>query len=160
MENKSLMVLLNERHDIANQLSDSEDPVALIEKLDMAIQVKVAGIAIYLKMCERSIEQLQETKKAISNRIKMYESRIERLRNATFEAMKAHQITKVECPEHTISIQKNKPSIDVFEPKMVPIEYWKQQDPVLDRKALQEDMEAGVVVQGAKLKQTEGLRIR
>ena len=157
---KSLMVLLDERNQIAEQLETAENPAELIESLDKAVQVKAAGIAIYLERLDSMTSALDETIKKLQDRKKSFQNRNERLKAYVLEAMKQHGIEKIECPECTISIQKNPPSAEVYELKMIPIEYWKHPEPVLDKKALLDDLKEGVVVQGARLKQTEGLRIR
>lgn len=157
---KSLMVILDERNKIAEQLESAENPAELIESLDKAISVKAAGIAIYLERLDSMTAALDETIKKLQDRKKAFQNRKERLKAYTLEAMKQHGIEKIECPECTISIQKTPPSAEVYEPKMIPVEYWKHPEPVLDKKALLDDLKEGVVVQGARLKQTEGLRIR
>lgn len=157
---KSLMVLLDERNQIAELLETAENPTELMESLDKAVQVKAAGIAIYLERLDSMTTALDETIKKLQDRKKAFQNRKERLKEYTLNAMKQHGIEKIECPECTISIQKNPPSAEVYEPKMIPVEYWKHPEPLLDKKALLEDLKEGVVVQGARLKQTEGVRIR
>ena len=157
---KSLMVILDERNQIAEQLETAENPAELIESLDKAVQVKAAGIAIYLERLDGMTAALDETIKKLQDRKKAFQNRKERLKEYTLNAMKQHGIEKIECPECTVSIQKNPPSADVYEPKMIPVEYWRQPEPVLDKKALLADLKEGVVIQGARLSQTEGIRIR
>lgn len=157
---KSLMVLLDERNQIAEQLETAENPAEMIESLDKAIQVKAAGIGIYCEKLDGMVAALDDTIKKLQARKKAFQNRKESLKAYTLEAMKRHDIQKIECPECTISIQENNPSVDDYEPKLIPAEYWKQPEPVLDKKALLDDLKAGVIVQGARLKQTEGIRIR
>ena len=160
MDKKSLMVLLDERNQIAEQLETAENPAEMIESLDKAIQVKAAGIGIYCEKLDGMVAALDDTIKKLQARKKAFQNRKERLKEYTLVAMKQHGIQKIECPECTISIQENNPSVDDYEPKLIPAEYWKQPEPVLDKKALLDDLKAGVIVQGARLKQTEGIRIR
>ena len=157
---KSLMELFAEQRQIAEQLETAENPAELMESLDKAVQVKAAGIAIYLERLDSMTAALEETIKKLQARKKAFQNRKERLKEYTLVAMKQHDIQKIECPECTISIQENNPSVDDYEPKLIPAEYWKQPEPVLDKKALLDDLKAGVIVQGARLKQTEGIRIR
>ena len=154
------MVLLDERNQIAEQLETAENPAEMIESLDKAIQVKAAGIGIYCEKLDGMVAALDDTIKKLQARKKAFQNRKESLKAYTLEAMKRHDIQKIECPECTISIQENNPSVDDYEPKLIPAEYWKQPEPVLDKKALLDDLKAGVIVQGARLKQTEGIRIR
>ena len=160
MDKKSLMVLLDERNQIAEQLETAENPAEMIESLDKAIQVKAAGIGIYCEKLDGMVAALDDTIKKLQARKKAFQNRKESLKAYTLEAMKRHGIQKIECPECTVSIQKNPPSADVYEPKMIPVEYWRQPEPVLDKKALLDDLKEGVVIQGARLRQTEGIRIR
>ena len=157
---KSLMVLLDERNQIAEQLETAENPAELMESLDKAVQVKAAGIGIYCEKLDGMVAALDDTIKKLQARKKAFQNRKERLKEYTLVAMKQHGIQKIECPECTISIQENNPAVDDYEPKLIPAEYWKQPEPVLDKKALLDDLKAGVIVQGARLKQTEGIRIR
>lgn len=157
---KSLMVLLDERHEIANKLEAAEDPVEELEQNTSDIQVKTAGISLYCRIGEDAIDQLDAQIRRLQERKKIIRARIDRVKDYTLTAMQMHGLRKIECPECTISIQKNPPSVEVFEEKLIPNEYWKQPEPVLDKKSLLDDLKDGVVIQGCCLKQNEGLRIR
>lgn len=159
-DKKSLMVLLDERFAVQEALEQAENPAELIEQMDRSIQLKAAGIALYCENCDRAIESLDATIKQLQARKKVFQNRKDGLKNYVLSAMIAHGITKIESPECTVSIQKNPPSVEVDEEKLIPPEYWKQQAPVLDKKALLDDLKEGVVVHGARLKQTESIRIR
>ena len=159
-EKKSLMILLDERHDIVSQLEAAEDPVEALEHNTSDIAVKTAGIAMYCDIGNQAIDQLDAQIKRLQERKKVIRARIDRVKDYTLSAMQMHGLRKIECPECTISIQKNPPSVEVFEEMLIPGEYWKQPAPVLDKKALLEDLKEGVVIDGCCLKQSEGLRIR
>jgi len=158
---KSLMVLLDERNQIAEQLETAENPAELIESLDKAVQVKAAGIAIYLERLDSMAAALDETIKKLQARKKAFQNRKERLKEYTLNAMKQHGIEKIECPECTISIQKNPAYVEVFEEKLIPVEFWKHQAPKLDKKKILENYrETGEIPQGVDIVIKEGVRIR
>lgn len=159
-EKKSLIVLLDERHEIAEQLEDAVNPAELMEQMEVAVQVKASGIALYCEKLDAMIDALDSTIKKLQARKNALQNRKESLKNYTLSAMQMHWLRKIECPECTISIQKNPPSVEVFEEKLIPNEYWKQPEPVLDKKALLDDLKEGLVIDGCCLKQSEGLRIR
>lgn len=159
-EKKSLIVLLDERHEIAEQLEDAVNPAELMEKMEAAVQVKASGIALYCEKLDAMIDAVDATIRKLQARKNALKNRKESLKEYTLAAMQTHGIKKIECPECTISIQKNPPSVEVFEERLIPGEYWKQPAPVLDKKALLEDMKEGLVIDGCCLKQSEGLRIR
>lgn len=158
---KSLMVLLDERNQIAEQLEIAENPTELMESLDKAVQVKAAGIAIYLERLDSMTTALDETIKKLQDRKKAFQNRKERLKEYTLNAMKQHGIEKIECPECTISVQKNPAYVEVFEEKLIPVEFWKHQAPKLDkRKILDNYRETGEIPQGVDIVIKEGVRIR
>jgi len=158
---KSLMVLLDERNQIAEQLETAENPAEMIESLDKAIQVKAAGIGIYCEKLDGMIAALDDTIKKLQARKKAFQNRKESLKTYTLEAMKRHDIQKIECPECTISIQKNPAYVEVFEEKLIPVEFWKHQAPKLDkRKILENYRETGEIPQGVDIVIKEGVRIR
>lgn len=159
-EKKSLIVLLDERNQIAEQLEDAVNPAELMERMEVAVQVKAAGIALYCEKLDAMIDAVDATIRKLQARKNALKNRKESLKEYTLAAMQTHGIKKIECPECTISIQKNPPSVEVFEERLIPGEYWKQPAPVLDKKALLEDMKEGLVIDGCCLKQSEGLRIR
>ena len=60
----------------------------------------------------------------------------------------------------SFSIQKNPPSLNVDDEKLIPEEYWIEQAPVLDKKTLLAALKSGEEIPGVSIKQTESLRIR
>jgi hypothetical protein len=43
--------------------------------------------------------------------------------------MEVAGVSKIECPHFLLSIQKNPPSVEVFEPSLVPAEFMKTPEP-------------------------------
>lgn len=74
--------------------------------------------------------------------------------------MKATGKTKSKGQLFNLSIQKNPPSLNVEDEKLIPEEYWIEQAPVLDKKAMLVALKAGEEIPGVSIKQTESLRIR
>lgn len=161
---KSLMVLLDERNQIAEQLETAENPTELMESLDKAVQVKAAGIAIYLERLDSMTSALDETIKKLQDRKKALQNRKERLKEYTLNAMKRHGIEKIECPECTIRIQKNQYKVEVEDERLIPREFWiipPPPPPRIDKEKIKEAyLKDGEIVQGTKVIQTEGVRIR
>lgn len=74
--------------------------------------------------------------------------------------MKRTGIKEVKSPLFKIMLQNNPKAVDVIDETAIPEQYWKPQDPVIDKKAIKEAIEAGETVPGAALKQDQSLRIR
>lgn len=59
--------------------------------------------------------------------------------------------TKVDTPEWTVSVRNGQHKLDVVDASLVPLEFWRPQDPVLDRSGILEALRKGVDVKGARL---------
>jgi len=161
---KSLMALLDERNQVVEQIETAENPAEMIESLDKAIQVKAAGIGIYCEKLDGMVAALDDTIKKLQARKKAFQNRKESLKAYTLEAMKQHGIEKIECPECTISIQKNPYKVEVEDERLIPREFWiipPPPQPRIDKEKIKEAyLKDGEIVQGTKVIQTEGVRIR
>ena len=77
--------------------------------------------------------------------------------------MEVAGIQKIECPHFQLAIKKNPPSVDVFEPSIVPAEFMRQPDPPplqIDKTAIKDALKAGAEVPGAVLVQGTRLDIK
>lgn len=158
---KSLMVLLDERNQVVEQLETAENPVEMIESLDKAIQVKAAGIGIYCEKLDGMVAALDDTIKKLQARKKAFQNRKESLKAYTLEAMKRHDIQKIESPECTISIQKNKPSVEIYDKRMIPARFLILKDPEVSKEKIRKWWEeTGEIIDGVNIVQGESLRIR
>ena len=158
---KSLMVLLDERNEIAESLATAENPVELMEQSEKAVQVKAAGIALYLDSCEEAVKQLDEKIKQLQARKKMFQGRIDGLKEYTYRAMTSHSLTKIDCPEVSISIAKNPIKVEVTDKRMIPLEFLVYREPDVDKKKIKEHFKkTGEIVDGVEIVQDESIRIR
>lgn len=80
------------------------------------------------------------------------------------EYLKTHMlatgITKIDAPLFKIQLQNNPPSVDVFEPDLIPLEFMVQPEtpPMTpNRKAIAKAIKEGKDVQGCRLTQTQRL---
>lgn len=68
--------------------------------------------------------------------------------------------TKFKAGVFNFSIQNNPPSVDIYDETLIPEQYLIEQPAKIDKAGIKELLKQGEEVPGAKLKQTEGLRIR
>ena len=77
------------------------------------------------------------------------------------ECLRAVNKTKIKTSLNTISIQKNAPSVNVLDEKLIPKEFRKEEVVVsIDKKSILFKLKEGIEIEGCELKQTESLRIR
>ena len=117
------------------QLEDSEfchdvieGETDLLEAIDAAI-AEIDDCAIISTGCKAMID-------TIGARQKKAEDRGKRLRGLIEQAMVIAGIDTAKRPTATVTVRKTKPKPIVTDEDLIPAEYWRQPDPVLDRKKL------------------------
>ncbi len=127
------------------------------------IQTKAQGVEMvartalqYQPMLEMEIARLQELK-ASRERV------AKGLRDYLKACMESAGIEKIECPLFKISIQKNPPAVDIFDPLSIPPDYMttpKPPAPAPDKTRIKEAIKAGQEIPGARLTQSTRLAIK
>ena len=145
------------------EIADEADPDVLrdtLEAIDGEIEIKAENYAKVIKNLEgkedaldKEIARLQDRKRSVSNSIKSIKGNLER-------AMITTGKRKFKTDLFSFGIQKNPPTVQVMDEAAVPEEFWKPQDPVLDRKGLTAYLKANGPTEYAYLAQGESLRIR
>ena len=144
-------------------IAEDADPDALrdtLEGLEGEFEDKADNYAKVIKNLEgqadvldKEIDRLQRKKSRINNSIKSIKSNLERSMLVTGKR-------KFKTLLFSFGIQKNPPTISVVNEAAIPENFWKQQDPVLDKKALMAFIKENGPTEYAQLTQGESLRIR
>lgn len=145
------------------EMAEEADPDILrdtLEALDGEIEEKADNCAKVIKNLEgkedaldKEIARLQDRKRSVNNSIKSIKGNLER-------AMITTGKKKFKTDLFSFGIQKNPPTVQVMDEAAVPEQFWKQQDPVLDKKALMAFIKENGPTEYAQLTQGESLRIR
>ena len=160
-------------YEIANQyqqlkaLEDMTDlPAEVIhdtlQALEGELQVKAVNIAKFIENLEASAEAIQAAANAMTQRAKRVQNRADSIKAYLLFQMQACEISKVECPEFTISVRNNPDAVVISEGATLPEEFMTQPEtpaPVPDKKALKEALKSGREVPGAWLASGQHLRI-
>ena len=145
-------------------LENPEVPQDLItsalEQVGEELEVKAENIAKLIKTLEVDIAGFKEEEKRLSDRRKSLENRVKNLKEYLDWAMKATGKTKFKGKLFSFNIQKNAPGVSILDEKLIPKEYLIEQAPVIDKKAILNDLKNGEDIPGVEIKQTESLRIR
>ena len=144
-------------------IAEEADPDVLrdtLELIDGEIEDKADNCAKVIKnlegeskTIEEEIERLNRKKKGIDNSIDSIKKNLERCMNVTGKR-------KFKTTLFSFGIQKNAPSVNVKDESKVPAQFWKKQDPKLDRTSLKEFLKKNGNTDYADLVQGEALRIR
>lgn len=164
----TLYQLTGEWRALADKLSDmdldSQTIADTIEGSDvqMALEEKVQGYEMVARTMEAPRSFIQAEIKRLQGLDKAIAARSQALRDRVQDAMAAIGVQKIACPLFEVRIQKNPVALDVYDERMVPPEFWHTPTPVatLDKAALKDALKEGREVQGARLTQSESLRIK
>lgn len=167
MSQLTLYQIAAEYRAITDILMDSEcDEQTLKDTLEgeaWALELKAQNYAFVIRNMEANAAAIKQAEQQMADRRKALEKRTEWLKDRLKGAMELAGVQKIDCPHFSISIAKNPPSVDLYEPGLVPPEFLKAQTPpppALDKAAIKEAIQEGREVPGAALKRGTSLRIK
>jgi|ERR1700727_1972633 len=139
----------------------NENAIALLEILKDDIKEKGIAVASYIKNLDAERKAIEEAKKAMAEREARLDRRVTYLTSYLQSNMERCGISEINCPYFAIKLKKCPVSVDVLDENAIPETYKKTKSLVsVDKVKLKEEMLAGVIVQGAALKQNMRLEIK
>lgn len=164
----ALFNIANQYLRLAEQLADGDFDAATI-----ADTIEASGITDELATKAQGIEYVARGAEAHNLAIDAEIARLQALkaqrmkvaaglRGYLLDNMQRMQIERIDCPMFSISIRKNPPSVDIYDPLSLPAQYMvlPEPKPVIaapDKKAIAAAIKAGAEIPGAKL--VQGLRL-
>lgn len=164
----ALFNIANQYLRLAEQLADGDFDAATI-----ADTIEASGITDELATKAQGIEYVARGAEAHNLAIDAEIARLQALkaqrmkvaaglRGYLLDNMQRMQIERIDCPMFSISIRKNPPSVDIYDPLSLPAQYMVLPEPkppiaAPDKKAIAAAIKAGAEIPGAKL--VQGLRL-
>jgi hypothetical protein len=142
---------------------DSQTIADTIEAESYTLEVKAQNVAYAVRNLEAAAAAIKDAEKQMADRRKSIENRAMHVKEYLKTCMEVAGVKKIDCPHFALTIKSNPPSVDVFEPGLVPAEFIRQPEPpppAIDKKAIAEAIKAGREVPGAMLAQGTRLDIR
>lgn len=130
-----------------------------LESIEDAIDDKLVGYASIIRNLEADVKAIKEEKSRLSDKQRTLENSITRLKNNVEINLRATDKRKYKAGLFTFSLAKNPPRVVILDDKAIPKQYYVEQEPTLDKKALLADLKTGDVP-GAELQQSESIRIK
>lgn len=130
-----------------------------LEGIEYEIEEKADSYAKVIKMLEGDAELIDKEIERLSAKKKTIKGNIASIKKNLENAMVVTGKKKFKTLLFGFNIQKNPASVTIDKQENIPEEFWKQQDPVLDKKAVAAFLKENEV-EWAHLTQTESLRIR
>jgi hypothetical protein len=172
-EKKSLIVLAQEYRELADLVAEridaTEDEAEIqclqdtLEGEAYPLETKAAGVAFYIQKLSSLSDAIGIRQKELAERKRVIDNRVKRIKEYLLECMAAAGVTKIECPDVTLSRRKNPASVEVFEEGLIPQAYMRTPTPPPpepDRKAIIAALKEGIDVPGCRLMQKERVDIK
>jgi hypothetical protein len=167
MTGVSLYVIANEHRAMVERLMEGqEDPQSIadtIEAESYPLEVKAQNVAFAIRNLEATAAAIRQAEQEMAARRKKIENRAQQVRDYLQTCMEIANVSRIECPHFALAIKNNPPSVEVFEPDLVPAEYRKTPEPaapVIDKTAIREAIKANKKVPGVMLVRGSRLEIK
>ncbi len=134
-----------------------------LDKLHDNIEDRIVYYGGVIQEMKAKLAATQMAIQIASEKRKRIEGCINRLEEYVIASMIHNKITSVEkSPLFDIKVRHNPVSVDDYEPKCIPQEYWiTKQELQLDKKKVKEDIEnLGLVIPGVRLQRKVSLSIK
>lgn len=138
----------------------AEDLQDTLESIEGALEEKLESYAMVIRNIESDVEGLKAEEKRLAERRKTMESGIKRMKENMQYAMSSTGEKKIKGEKFTFTVQKNPPSLNIVDEKVIPTEFITVETVRnIDKKALLARAKEQEVP-GVEIKQGESLRIR
>ncbi len=142
----------------AETIADTIDSTGITDELSM----KAQGIEFVARSAEAHHPAI-DAEIARLQALKAHRSKIAAgLRAYLLDNMQRMEIERIDCPLFSITIRKNPPAVEIFDPLSIPAQYMVTPAPkppvaAPDKKAIAASIKAGTEIPGAKL--VQGVRL-
>jgi len=132
-----------------------------LESLEGTFQEKVEYLTSRIMKTNRFADICKAEEQRLADRRKSLEKRAESIKQYIQSQMMVADMTKLNYPLFTVSIQKNPPKVTVYDEELIPQEFKKFETVVsIDKKSILEALKQKVLVPGTGLEQGQTLRIK
>ena len=153
--------------DLISQIQHTDDP-EVVAMFEDAVEEAGEHFREYVTMCLDLATDLQMSAEAIETEIERLQmlkqerkSRAHRLQESVQRYMEMLGNSEIVTDLYTVKLRKNPPKVEIIDELVIHKEYKREViDYKLDKKAIAEALKAGVVVDGARLIQTNRLEVK
>ena len=148
--------LMNDRDFDETTIADTIEASGLPEQ----IADKAQGCEMVARTLEADVPAIDAEIKRLQDLKKARQAKAEALRKYVLDNMLACGIQRIDAPLFSISIAKNPPSVEIFDDRQIPADYFADPPPPpprVDKKLIAQALKDGHDVPGAKL--TQGYRL-
>jgi hypothetical protein len=162
MSDLTLYEIAAEHRDMVNKLMEiCDDPQVIADTIEgesLSLEVKAQQVAFASRNLRALAASIHDAAADMTRRADRIERHAERIDAYLLHCMQVSGKQKIDCPYFEMALRKNPPSVDVFEPGLLPPEYMKHPEPPAptpNKVAIAKAIKAGKEVPGARLKPGE-----
>ena len=138
---------------------DETQLAVYLEQLQLDRKTKIDNIAVYVKNLEAEAVAIRAEEKRLKERREAKERKAERLKNYIKTSMMLQGETKFESARVSMALRNSK-AVVVDESKLESVYFTSKIVQSVDKKAIREALEAGILVEGAMLEERKNLQIK
>ena len=154
------MILLKTMLDNAEDELDRQTAVDTLESVEFDFNEKIDNIVKLIRNWEGEVLAIENEKKRLAARSENLSKNIDKLKEYMYTELKKIDKDKVQTDLFTVSVRKNPKKVNVLDFLSIPVDYLKFQEPVVDKRKIIQDINAGKEVAGVELVQDESLTIK
>jgi hypothetical protein len=139
------------RESIAAVIGDDAETMRDTIEGETGLHEAIASVIALMREDEILMLGLSEMLTAMEARRHRLEERAKRCRAAIEQAMSIGELTRLDLPDVSLTLKRVPPNLEITDEAKVPAEFWKAQDPKLDKSALKAALKEGRAVEGATL---------
>lgn len=152
---------LQELYELAEECGEDDEALNdTLEGLMGELGIKMDGYMSVISQMESDIEMLKKEEKRISDKRKVLENNVERMKNRIKLFVETQPDKKFSSSFYKFSIRKNAPALTMEDGADIPIKFLIPQEPKFDKEAMKKELKAGVEYKGFSLTQSESLIIK
>lgn len=153
--------------DLISQMQHTDDP-EVVAMFEDAVEEAGEGFRTYVTTCLDLAADLSMSVEAIETEIERLQllkaerkSRAQRLHDAVKRYMEMVGTSEIVTDLYTVKVRRNPPKVEITDELVIHKEYKREViEYKVDKKAIAEALKAGVVVDGARLIQTNRLEVK
>lgn len=139
---------------------DEQTFLDTLESIQDVAASKVENCSNWMQNLKSEITAFKKEENRLKKIRMAKENKLKWLNKYVQDFLENSGVTRFEIGIFTLSIQKNPPSLEIYDATLIPEQYLKPQAPVLDTQTIKDLLKQGEEIPGVTLKQTKGLRIR
>lgn len=125
----------------------------------MGTEEKLESYCKVIRQLEADAEMLKAEKERITNKQKVAENSIARMKTAIANFMHAQNTDKSSAGIFSVALSTSK-AVSIVDESKIPVRFLVEQAPKIDKAAIRKELLAGEVIEGCELQINEGVRIK